>query len=252
VGAISVISIMVVGLERPGRESAVSSLDSPSALGIARQGASPVAALWVSDGFGGVTSSPGGTAKAPTYPQMVCRSLAWTCTVDAEAGSGYVAGTSGTGQKTVVRPLQTRLPAHRAATTAAIVVVDAGRFDTAVAGPQFESAASRYVAALRTAYPKARIALVVPSSPDASRPEFRRIGGVLREVAATQGAVVVDPSGAGALADTRRNKTLVTSGGDLNAAGQTYYAQVLVRLLMSTGVVDGAVGQPRPSASREA
>ncbi|MFZ0158879.1 MAG: SGNH/GDSL hydrolase family protein [Kineosporiaceae bacterium] len=186
-------------------------------------------ALWVGDSF---TAGEGAQVPAPlTYPHLVSARLGWTCHVDAQNGTGFV--NDGFAASPECAPLIRRLPDDVRRCAADVVIVDAGRNDAGTSIPVLRQAVSEYLTALRTAYPMARLVLVMPSLVDQVQPvEYRRAGEVLREASAACRAEVIDPAEAGAFEDARRNRGLVCDDGfHPSAAGQAHYADALAALL---------------------
>jgi len=159
-----------------------------------------VTALWVGDSF---TRGEGADVPAAqTYPYLVGARVGWRCHVDAQNGTGFV--NDGYLARPGLAPLIDRLADTTRRVRADIVIVDAGRNDGMASEAELRAAITRYVAALRAAYPQARLVLVLPTLLAASQPwEYRQVARVLREVV-------------------------------LRDVGQAHYADVLTELLRST------------------
>ena len=116
------------------------------------------------------------------------------------------------------------------------MIVDAGRNDGVASGPELRAAITRYFAALRAAYPQARLVVVLPTLLEAWQPlEYRDVAAVLREVGRVHGAFVVDPAAVEAFAHPGTGGDLVCLDGfHPSAAGQAHYADVLTEPLRST------------------
>lgn len=186
-------------------------------------------ALWVGDSF---TRGEGADAPAEaTYPHVVSARMGWRCHVDAQNGTGflndgYLAGPG-------LAPLIDRLPDDVRRVDADIVVVDAGRNDGVAAEPGLRAAISRYLTAVRAAYPRARVIVVLPTLLDQWQPpEYHSVRVVLHDVATGLGADVVDPASVVGFAEDPDGTELVCLDGfHPSAAGQAHYADVLTELL---------------------
>jgi lysophospholipase L1-like esterase len=186
-------------------------------------------ALWVGDSF-----TAGERALGPasmTYPYLVSARLGWSCHVDAQNGTGFV--NDGYAASPDCAPLLHRLPDDVRRYAADIVIVDAGRNDAEASTSALRQAVVEYLEALRAAYPTARLVLLAPSLFDRVQPpDYRRVAAVLRVAAPTYRAVVVDPAETGAFQEAGHDRSLVCDDGfHPSAAGQSFYADVLTRLL---------------------
>jgi lysophospholipase L1-like esterase len=113
------------------------------------------------------------------------------------------------------------------------VIIDAGRNDGIAAELGLRAAVSRYLAALREAYPRARLIVVLPTLLDPVQPaEYHRIAVVLRQIAQAHGAEVVDPGCDEGFAESGDGPDLIcVDRFHPSATGQEHYADVLTRLL---------------------
>jgi len=190
-------------------------------------------ALWVGDSF---TRGEGADVPAAqTYPYLVSAELGWRCHVDAQNGTGfcndgYLAGPG-------LAPLIDRLADTTRRVQADLVIVDAGRNDGMAPEAELRAAITRYFAALRAAYPQARLVVVLPTLLDTTQPwEYRQVATVLRAVGLEHHAAVVDPSTVEGFAEPGAAGALVCFDGfHPSAAGQAHYADVLTELLRSSG-----------------
>jgi lysophospholipase L1-like esterase len=194
-----------------------------------------VTALWVGDSF---TRGEGADVPAAqTYPYLVSARLGWSCQVDAQNGTGFVNDgyLAGPG----LAPLVDRLPDTARRVRADVVIVDAGRNDGPASERQLRAAITRYVGALREAYPQARLVVVLPTLLGPWQPpEYRHVARVLDEVGRASGAAVLDPSAVEGFGVPGIGGDLVCFDGfHPSAAGQAHYADVLTELLrpMSPG-----------------
>jgi len=192
-----------------------------------------VTALWVGDSF-----TRGEGADVPeeqTYPYLVSARLGWQCHVDAQNGTGFVNDgfLAGPG----LAPLIDRLPGTARRVRADVVIVDAGRNDCIAAGPAVRAAVTRYLTALREAYPRARLIVVLPTLLSQWQPpEYRHVAAVLRDTGPAFGADVVDPASVAGFAGPGGGPALACLDGfHPSAAGQAHYAEVLTRLLRRAG-----------------
>jgi lysophospholipase L1-like esterase len=175
--------------------------------------------------------------------------MGWTCHVDAQNGTGLVNDgfLAGPG----LAPLIERLPQTAGRVGADLVIVDAGRNDCEVPDDAVRAAATRYLTALREAFPSSRLVMVLPTLLGPRQPpEYRRVAEVLRDVAAAQGADVVDPASVDHFADRADSGQLTCPDGfHPSAAGQAHYADVLTRLLSDLGLRPGTATMPRTISS---
>ena len=192
-----------------------------------------VTALWVGDSF-----TRGEGADVPeeqTYPYLVSARLGWQCHVDAQNGTGFVNDgfLAGPG----LAPLIDRLPGTAQQVRADVVIVDAGRNDCIAADSAVHAAVTRYLTALREAYPRARLIVVLPTLLSRWQPpEYRHVAAVLRDAGPAFGADVVDPASAPGFAEPGAGAALVCIDGfHPSAAGQAHYADVLTQLLPRAG-----------------
>lgn len=192
-----------------------------------------VTALWVGDSF-----TRGEGADVPenqTYPYLVSARLGWQCHVDAQNGTGFVNDgfLAGPGLSALID----RLPGTARQVRADLVIVDAGRNDCIAAGPAVRAAVTGYLAALRDAYPRGRLAIVLPTLLSQWQPpEYRHVAAVLRDAGPAYGADVVDPASVAGFAAPGAGPALVCLDGfHPSAAGQAYYADVLTLLLLRVG-----------------
>ena len=143
-----------------------------------------VTALWVGDSF---TRGEGAeVSQEQTYPHLVSARLGWLCHVDAQNGTGFLNDgfLAGPGLAALID----RLPETTRRVCADVVIIDAGRNDGMATEPGLRAAASRYLAALREAYPRARLIVVLPTLLDPVQPpEYQQIAIVLRQVAQAHG-----------------------------------------------------------------
>jgi lysophospholipase L1-like esterase len=186
-------------------------------------------ALWIGDSF---TAGEGAFVPASlTYPFLVSERLGWNCRVDAQSGTGFVndGWLASPGYAPLIRRLRDDLRHH----PADVLIVDAGRNDVEATTPALTAAVTDYLAALRSGYPVAPLAVVLPSLIDREQPpEYHRVAGVLRAAAAEAGGTVIDPAGAGAFRDLPDLNGLTCQDGfHPSAAGQARYAEVLTDLL---------------------
>ncbi|UYM05949.1 SGNH/GDSL hydrolase family protein [Solicola gregarius] len=146
-------------------------------------------ALWVGDSY---TIGVGAEGPARGYPCLVSDALGWTCQLDAQSGTGFVNAGHRTNEAYV--PLGERLGRTAEAFGPDLVVVDAGRNDRDAAIGPFREAVASYLDRARGAFPDARLVVVLPFLLGDTGADYGRIGGVLRNAAASVDADVVDTS----------------------------------------------------------
>lgn len=108
--------------------------------------AQPKVALFVGDSY---------TAVGNSYAARTCAAMGWTCRIDGQGSTGYVA--DGHLLDKSYTPYLARLDKD-AATQADYVFVTGGRNDT----PQIKNASREYLAALDEAMPDARVFVLAP------------------------------------------------------------------------------------------
>lgn len=184
-------------------------------------------ALFVGDSFPAGSGAP---SKDEGAACLAARTLGWTCNLDAQAGSGFVA--DGRQSDPGNSPLIQRLAHSKNTYLADIVVIDAGRNDRDAPQEQLKAAISTYLEAVRAAWPKAEIVVIEPYFMDTQAPVLS--GSVLAHLRAATEQVeghVLSPQAA----------AWILPGSDsryLDAAGHRYIAQRLVAALRDIGLDD--------------
>jgi lysophospholipase L1-like esterase len=162
---------------------------APSAASGALSAArAPLAVLWLGDSF-----VNGDGADGMNYPSLLAPRLGWVVNRDAQGGSGFVA--DGRRANPSYTRLIDRLDSDTKRYTADLVIIDAGRNDNAVPAAKLNRAIRKYLRAVHTAYPNARIAVVLPTFLTPANPDLLRIGESLKRLAAPYDAVIIDPVG---------------------------------------------------------
>jgi hypothetical protein len=141
--------------EAPAYQQQIVSPDSAASTSSASPSATPTVeattAIFIGDSY------TIGTKAAPAYPKAVCRVLGWTCRVDAEPDTGYVAS----GDTSVDASYPDRLKATRKKyRTADVIVITGGLAD--LGRSRLPAAVDDYFADVRSAYPSAKIIAVEP------------------------------------------------------------------------------------------
>lgn len=149
----------------------------------------PTAALFVGDSY----TAGGGEVKASgTFASLTCDRMGWTCYKDAQGGTGYT--TDGKVNDPTFTPYLARLGHTRASLRPDVVVVSGGRNDIGAAGER--AATRRYMAAVHTAFPKARLVVLSPFwNDDRPPPVLVEVREAVRAAAARQRADWVDTTG---------------------------------------------------------
>ncbi|OBI05560.1 SGNH/GDSL hydrolase family protein [Mycobacterium scrofulaceum] len=162
-----------------------------------------------------------------TYPHLIADKFGWNLVLDAQPGTGFVAGSTD-------RP-PTRVPfidrlAHDAETPRVdYVIVDGGRDDVGEPPERVVAAANDYIGKVRSAWPRAEIIVIVPAyaKPDVAA-NYPDLAQGLQVAGERVGAYVIDPVVERWYFDSRDKQLLDSDGIHLNAEGQTYYAAKII------------------------
>lgn len=185
--------------------------------------------LWVGDSY---TAGTGASDQAHAESCLTAAAMGWVCNVDAEGGTGFTA--NGHVNSRTFRPLPKRLAGDREQYLADVILVDAGRNDPSTSATV--TAARRYLTALRTARPQARLVLIDPYFMRSTSEPNPALDAFYRSEAAQLHAVVIDPIGEGWI--NHRSAHLVISADHLhpNPAGHRYIAAHLTYDLRRLGL----------------
>lgn len=188
--------------------------------------------LVVGDTYASGTGDP----HVVTYPRLIANKFGWNLVLDAQAGTGFVAGS--VERPTARVPFIERL-AHDAETPRVdYVIVDGGRDDAGEPPERVVAAAGEYISKVRSDWPRAEIIVMIPAyaKPDvaANYPDLMQ---GLQVAAEKVGAYVIDPVVERWYFDSGDKQLLASDGIHLNAEGQTYYAAKIIANLTALELV---------------
>lgn len=185
-------------------------------------------ALFVGDSY---TAGTGAGSKAAAESCLTAAALGWTCVLDAQGGTGFLA--DGHNNQPYFAPLIGRVTADYVLHTPDIVVVDAGRNDDRFATSEVTAAAGRYLTRVHELWPRAKVVTIVPyfMSGNGSR-TYRALASVYRS---KNPRYVIDPTGEGWISAKTRNLT-ISDRVHPNPAGHRYIASHLAADLRRLGV----------------
>jgi hypothetical protein len=125
--------------------------------------------LFVGDSF---PAGSGAATKEDSASCLAASAMEWTCHVDAQAGTGFVA--NGRASDPSYAALIDRLPRTRAISGVVdVVIVDAGRNDRGFADDQLKSAITAYLGGVRNLWPESELVVIEPYFLDSVAPLFR-------------------------------------------------------------------------------
>lgn len=177
-------------------------------------------ALWLGDSY---TLGTGAANAAQGEACLTSTALGWNCRLDAEGGAGYVYKGSIAGNK----PLPARLAETRSAySDPDVVLVDAGRNDGTLPAAEVRSAASKYLTAVRAAWPNARLVLITPYYMT-STGEFGPLPALYRARAKELHAQVIDPIAEGWISPAKTGSLTIADKVHPTPAGHQWIAQHL-------------------------
>jgi lysophospholipase L1-like esterase len=174
------------------------------------------------------------TGTAGAFACRAASILGWGCTLDAEAGTGYVANglthdaTFGTYMSRLQNDVAQYLPNY--------IVITGGRDDPG--GTATETAAKAYVVAVSQAFPDAKLIVFGPfwNGPDIPG-RLRSLSAALKSAASAVNATFIDPLSAGWATPS---KDLAANGVDLSGAGQALLAEHVADAIQATLPTDSA------------
>jgi lysophospholipase L1-like esterase len=157
---------------------------------------------------------------SPTYPTLLGKRLNFRSVLEAIGGSGFVNGNA------FLRRVPTVV-----ADGPAVVVVEGGHNDGRAPRDQVRGAADAVLRDLAAGLPQAKLVVIGPIWPNADvPPAIRGVNDDLRGLAATYGAVFVDPIGSGWF--TGPSAALIGSDGTHPTGdGHTYLADQIQPVL---------------------
>lgn len=183
---LAVIVIVVIGLATRSKHAPTVSSPQPTFTPTATKSAKP-SSLWIGDSY---TAGTGATDQAHAESCLTATAMAWTCDLDAEGGTGYIA--NGHTNSPTFQPLMKRLAADKANYVGeSVIVVDAGRNDPSTSATT--NAARKYLTALRSDFPRARLVLIDPYFMTSTAAPNPALDALYKARAATLHAVVIDP-----------------------------------------------------------
>jgi lysophospholipase L1-like esterase len=186
--------------------------------------------LVVGDSYAGGTGDP----RVVTYPHLVADNMGWLLVLDAQGGTGFVAGNNDRSFPQV--PFVDRLDRDAAAYQADYILIDGGRNDLGGPPERVVAAADEYINKVHSDWPNAKIIIMVPSyaTPDVAA-DYPAVAQGLRRTAQGVGAYVIDPVVQGWYRDVDVKSLLWHDGIHLNGDGQRYYATKIVENLKEMG-----------------
>ena len=166
------------------------------------------------------------------YPDLVADRMGWSLALDGQDGTGFVRG-SDTNNAAAV-PFMDRLDGDAATYHVDYVLIDGGRNDFGESAESVIAAADEYIEKVRSDWPKAKVVIILPATPDETANNSEVADG-LRRTAESRGAYVIDPVAQGWYHDIDVKSLLWQDGTHLNVDGETYYADKIVENLKHMG-----------------
>lgn len=166
-----------------------------------------------------------------TYPDLVADRMGWSLALDGQDGTGFVRGDT---HNPARAPFMDRLDGDAATYHVDYVIIDGGRNDLGESAESVMAAADEYIKRVRSDWPKAKVVIILPTTPDetANDPE---VADGLRRTAESVGAYVIDPVAQGWYRDIDVKPLLWQDGTHFNANGETYHADKIVENLKLMG-----------------
>lgn len=173
---------------------------------------------------------------ASTYPEIIADRMDATLVLDGQDGTGFVRGLDLHNPARI--PFIDRLDGDAAAYHVDYVLIDGGRNDLDASADSVVAAADEYVKKVRSDWPNAKIAIILPASatPDKTTNHYPAVADGLRRTAERVGAYVLDPVAQGWYRDIDMKPLLSQDGTRLAGdAGETYYADKIIENLKLMG-----------------
>lgn len=214
--ALVVVTVALFAVERDNGSDYVSSYTPPQVQPVAPL---PVAAF-LGDSYTAGANAEGAENR---YAVRVCRVISMRCTINGQAGTGYVS--VGSGQRGEKRFIDRVYDLQRDGVPS-LIVVQGGMNDPV---SELRDAALRTFGQLRTMYPNARVLVVGPIA--APSLDFNDISGkrdLLSAAANEAGVEFVDPTANGWFADL---SLFAEDGVNLNRRGHQEFANGLAAYL---------------------
>jgi hypothetical protein len=171
---------------------------------------------------------------AVTYPDLVADQMGWSLALDGQEGTGFVGSVDNNNPARV--PFIDRLDGDAATYRVDYVLIDGGRNDLGEPPEPVVAAADEYIRKVRSDWPKAKIIVMLPASAAADETaNYPAVADGLRRAAESVGAYVIDPVAQGWYRDIDVKPPLWQDGTHLNANGETYYADKVIKSLKQMG-----------------
>jgi GDSL-like Lipase/Acylhydrolase family len=166
------------------------------------------------------------------YPALVADRMGWSLALDGQDGTGFVRDTDTHNPARV--PFMDRLDGDAATYHIDCVLIDGGRNDLGQPAELVMAAADEYVKKVRSDWPKAKIVILLPATPDETANNPTVADGLSR-TAESVGAYVIDPVAQGWYRDIDVKPLMGQDGIHLNANGEVYVADKIVESLKLMG-----------------
>lgn len=188
--------------------------------------------LVVGDSYASGTGDP----QVVTYPHLIADKFGWNLVLDAQAGTGFVTGSTDRPPTRV--PFIDRLAHDAESPRVDYVIVDGGREDVGEPPDRVVAAADEYLTKVRSNWPRAEIIVMVPAyaKPDVAA-NYPDLAQGLQVAGERVGAYVIDPVVERWYFDSGDEQLLGSDGIHLNAEGQTYYAAKIIANLTQLELV---------------
>ncbi|SSC24193.1 SGNH hydrolase-type esterase, partial [Klenkia terrae] len=232
---VAVMAVVVMGaaLRVPGPEGGDASRSGPPMGPPTR----PTAALFIGDSY---TAGAGASSPAQAWSCRAAALLDWTCNLDAQGGTGFVA--DGRSNTPSFSPLPDRLQSSAQRYLADVVVIDAGRNDRATPAEDVVAVAAAYLAEVRARWPEATLVVVLPAyltqGPDPADSWQQTVDAGFRDLAVDLGGLVIDPVGERWVEDAAAQRLLDPDGIHPDDAGHALLAERFVADVRQAGLAD--------------
>lgn len=168
-----------------------------------------------------------GDAQVVTYPHLIAKKFGWNLVLDAQPGTGFIAG--GADGPSTREPFMDRLAQDAATPRVDYILIDGGREDLGQPADRVVAAAGEYIDKVRADFPHASIIVMVPTPAKVDvAPDYPEIAHGLQVAAEKVGGYVIDPVVERWYFDSGDKQLLSADGIHLNSDGQSYYADKIV------------------------